>query len=139
MWAQLGDLLVHRNGFNKESRHCVSIPDLLEATDCVGVISDTGVEVADRVQDGKVLRVLLDALVVFGDCGLQLALLDELLRRAEDLRLVEAKPECHRLSERIYSSMLPQQAFKSPPNSLLLSNPGPRHRGEMGPQMRLKY
>src|SRR5262249_36031455 len=103
------------------------------------VISNAGVEIAHGVQNGEILRVLFYDLVVLSNSSLQLALLDILLRCAEDLRLVEPEPECHSLDKRVYASMLPKTDPKSLLSSLLLRNWTFFLKRQNGPQISLNY
>ena len=77
---ELADLLVHRDGLDRESLAGIGIADSLEAFGGFVGFAEAGVEVADGVGDGQVLGIVLEDLLVLGDGVLQLALLDILLR-----------------------------------------------------------
>src|SRR5208283_1020038 len=65
--------------------------------DGIRVVAQAGIEIANRVRDRKILVIVLADLLVFSNGILQLALLDELLRGAKNLLLVEPKTERHRI------------------------------------------
>ncbi len=92
---QIGELLVDGNGFYCEAVLRILVADFLEIYASLVVLTQTGMEVANRVEDSQVLGVLFDHLFVLGNGIGKLALLDMLLSRAEDLCLVETKPKCH--------------------------------------------
>ena len=81
---ELGDLLVHRDAFYRESLRGIGITHTLETLDGFGGIAEAGVEIANRVVDGEVLGIVLENLLVFRDGVLKLALLDKLLRSARE-------------------------------------------------------
>ena len=96
--ADLGQLLVNRNGFNGKAVLRVLVADFLEVIRGLIVVADARVKVPDGVQHRQVLGIFLDDLFVFGNRVGQLALLDKLLRLRQDLYFVEPKPECHKKS-----------------------------------------
>ena len=63
----------------------------------LGAVAQAGIKIADRVRDGEILVVVLADLFVLSNGVLQLALLDKLLRGAENLLLVEAETKRHRI------------------------------------------
>src|SRR5579862_7384673 len=93
---ELRDLLVHRDALDREALCGVRIANTLEAFGGLVGLADARVEVADRIQDSQVLGIGLQDLFVFGDRVLQLALLDILLRSAENLLFVESETERHK-------------------------------------------
>src|SRR5208337_245112 len=90
---ELADLLVHGDGLDRETLRGIGIAYGLEAVGGFIGVAEAGVEVADRVGNGEVLGVGLDDLFVFRDGVLNFALLDVLLRRAENLLFVEPETE----------------------------------------------
>src|ERR1041385_8136222 len=96
--ADLGQLLVNGNGFNGKAILRVLVANFFEVIRGLVVVSNACVKVPNRVQDGQVLGILLNYLLVFRNRVGQLALLDELLRLREYLYFVETKPECHKKS-----------------------------------------
>ena len=92
---ELADLLVHRDGLNRESLAGIGIAHSLETFGGFGGFAETRIEVANGIGDGQVLGIILEDLLVFGDGILQLALLNVLLSTGKNLLLVEAK-QCHK-------------------------------------------
>ena len=95
----LGDLLVHRDAFYRETLRGIGIADTLETFDGFGSLAQSGVEVPDGVVDGEVLGIVLENLLVFRDGVLKLALLDKLFRSAEKLLFVKAETKRHRSAD----------------------------------------
>ena len=96
---QLGELLVHGDGFDGETLSRIGIADTLERLDRLVALAETGVEVANSIGDGEFLGVSLQDLFVLSNGILQFALLDELLRSAESFLFVEAETERHMIAD----------------------------------------
>ena len=96
---QLGELLVHGDGFDGEALRGVGIAHTLEGLDSFVALAETGVEVSNGVGDGEFLGVSFENFFVLSNGILQLALLDELLRSAESFLFVEAKTERHKIAD----------------------------------------
>ncbi len=92
---ELADLLVHRDGLDRETLAGIGIAYSLETYGGFIGFAEAGVEIADGVGDGQVLGVVLEDFFVLGDGILQFALLDVLLRTGQNLLLVETK-QCHK-------------------------------------------
>ena len=108
---QLGELLVHGDGFDGEALRGVGVAHALERFDGLVALAETGVEIANGVGDSEFLGVSLENFFVLGDGILQLALLDELLRSAENLLFVEAKTKRHKIADS-------SSRFISPPENI---------------------
>ena len=96
---QLGELLVHGDGFDGEALGRIGIANALEGFHGLVALAETGVEVADGIGDGEFLGVGFENFFVLSNGVLQLALLDELLRSTESLLFVEAKTERHKIAD----------------------------------------
>ena len=96
---QLGELLVHGDGFDGEALRGIGVANALERFDGLVGLSETSVEVSDGVGDGEFLGVGFENFFVLSNGILQLALLDELLRSAESFLFVEAKTERHKIAD----------------------------------------
>src|SRR5580700_2429159 len=94
-WLELADFLVHGDGLDRETLSGIGIAYGLETFGGFVGFAEAGVEIANGVGDGKVFGVRLENFFVLGDGILHLALLDILLRRAEDLLFVEPETERH--------------------------------------------
>ena len=94
---QLGDLLVHGDALDREALRGIGVAHHLEARDGLFSVAETGVEIADGVIDGKILGVVLEDLVVLSNGVLQLALLHEFFRCAENPLFVKTKTKRHRI------------------------------------------
>ena len=92
---ELADFLVHGNGLDRESLAGIGIAYILETIGSLLDLAEAGVEVADSVGHRQILGIIFKDLFVFRDGALQLALLDILLRSAEDLLLVESETKRH--------------------------------------------
>ena len=92
---QFADFLIDGDGLDRETLAGIGIADILEAICGFVVLAEADVEIAHGVGDRKVFRVVLEDLLVFGDRVLQLALLDILLRSAEELLFVEPETKRH--------------------------------------------
>ena len=108
---QLGELLVHGDGFDGEALCRIGVANALEGFDGLVALAETGVEVTNGVGDGQFLGVSFEYFFVLGDGILQLALLDELLRSAESFLFVEAKTKRHKLADS-------SSRFISPPENI---------------------
>ncbi len=84
----LADLLVDRDGFEREALARVELADPLVRPDGVGVRLHLGLQVADLEQDPGVVGILLDDPLILGDRTVVLLLLHELLRGDEYLLAV---------------------------------------------------
>ncbi len=73
---EFGELPVNGNGFDGKAILRILVADFLEVSTGLVILADTGVEVADGVQDREVLGVLFDDLFVFGNGVGKFALLD---------------------------------------------------------------
>ena len=91
----LGDFLVQRDRFDSESFRGVGFPDFLEVRCRPVWISHSRIQVAQGIQNGQVLGVVLQDLFVVINCVLNFPLLDVLLRRVEDLCFIKTKTERH--------------------------------------------
>ncbi len=94
-WLELADLLVHRDGLDRETLAGIGIAYCLETSGSFIGLPEAGVEIPDGVGDRQVLGIILEDFFVLSDSILQFALLDILLRIAENLLLVEAE-QCHK-------------------------------------------
>ncbi len=74
-----------------------------------------GVKIANGIEHRQVLGVGLKDLFVLGNGVLQLALLDILLRSAENFLFVEAETKRHKSAD---SSLLPPQIMLKKPESI---------------------
>jgi len=92
---ELADLLVHGDSLDRESLGGIGIAHTLKTVRGLVVIAHAGVEVSNRVTHREILGIILEDLVVLSDGILQLALLDILLRSAEDLLFIEPETERH--------------------------------------------
>ena len=92
---ELADLLVHGDSLDRESLGGIGIAHTLKTGRGLVVIAHAGVEVSNGVTHREILGIILEDLVVLSDGILQLALLDILLRSAEDLLFVEPETERH--------------------------------------------
>jgi hypothetical protein len=101
---ELRDLLVHRDALDREALRSVRVAHILEAFSGLVGLADARVKVADRIQDRQVLGVGLEDLFVFRDRVLQLALLDVLLRSAENLLFIESETKRHKGADSKLSS-----------------------------------
>ena len=88
---ELGELLVHGDGFDREAIGRITVADFLEILGCLIDKTNTGVEVTDGVEHRQVLGVRLDDLLVLGDRVLQLALLHVTLGVRQYLVLIKTK------------------------------------------------
>ena len=77
---ELADLLVHRDGLDRETLAGIGIAYRLETFGGFVGFAEAGVEIADGVGDGQILGIVLEDLFVLSDGVLQFALLDILLR-----------------------------------------------------------
>ena len=96
---ELGNFLVHRDAFDGKALGGVCITHALKARDSLLGITETGVKITNSIVDGEILGIVLQDLLVFGDGVLQLALLDKLLRSAENFLFVEPETERHRIAD----------------------------------------
>ncbi len=96
---ELGELLVHGDGFDGEALRGIGVAHALEGFDGLVGLTETGVEVANGVGDGEFLGVGFENLFVLSNGIRQLALLDELLRSTESLLFVEAKTKRHKIAD----------------------------------------
>ena len=94
---ELGDLLVHSNALDRKTLGGIRIADRFETLDRLFGIAQPRVQIANRIGNCKILFIVLADLLVFRDSVLQLALLNELFRGAENLLLVESKDKRHRI------------------------------------------
>ena len=88
---QLAELLVHGDGFNGEALRGIGIANTLEALRGLVALSQARVKVTDGIQNGEVFRIMLQDFFVLGDGILQLTLLNELLRSAENFLFIETE------------------------------------------------
>ena len=133
---QLGDLLVHGDALDREALRGIGIAHGFEALDGFGRVAQARVKIADGVVDGKILGIVLQDLVVLSNGVLQLALLDKLLRGAENLLFVKAKTKRHRGTD---SSLFPVERprFSASVTERARTSPGdsqtkPRKPGKPG-------
>ena len=96
---ELGNFLVQRDAFDGKALGGVRITHALKARDSLLGIAETGVQISNGIVDGEILGIVLQDLLVFGDGVLQLALLDKLLRSAENFLFVEPETERHRIAD----------------------------------------
>ena len=92
---ELANLLVHRDGLDRETLAGIGIAYRLETSRSFVGFAEAGIEIADGVGDRQVLGIMLEDFFVLGDGVLQLALLDILLRTGQNLLFVEAE-QCHK-------------------------------------------
>src|ERR1035438_714373 len=95
---ELADFLVHGDGLDREALSGIGIAYGLEKLGGLVGLAEARVEVADRVGDGEVLGIGLDDFFVFSNGVLNFALLDILLRSAENLLFVEPETERHKVT-----------------------------------------
>ncbi len=112
---QLADLLVHRDALDGETLRGIGIANLLEAVGRFVDFPDARVEITHGVQHGQVLGVSLKDLFVLGNGVLELALLDVLLRSAQNFLFVKAETKCHKSAD---SSFFPAEDLLTKPGSL---------------------
>src|SRR6202023_4091177 len=93
---ELADLLVHGDSLDRESLGGIGVAHTLKTVRGLVVIAHAGVEVSHGVTHREILGIILEDLAVLSDGILQLALLDILLRSAEDLLFIEPETERHR-------------------------------------------
>src|SRR5579862_6485589 len=118
---ELADLLVHRDGLDRETLAGIGIAHSFETLRGLVALAVAGVEVTNGVVDRQVFGVVLENLLVLGDGILKLALLDVLLRTGENLLLIEAE-QCHKsveLQTLVFRSRIQYQEFKT----ILRQNP----------------
>jgi hypothetical protein len=94
----LGNLLVHRNGFDREAFAGISLATAFETLGGLLSVSDLRIKVTEGIQHVEVARVFLGDLFKVGNGVVQLPLLDTLLRRSKGLSLVKTKTEHHKLT-----------------------------------------
>src|SRR4029077_1593056 len=92
---ELADFLVHGDGLDRETLIGIGIAHGLEALGGFVDFAETGIEIADGIGDREVLGIGFEDLFVLGDGVLHLALLDILLRSAENVLFVEPETERH--------------------------------------------
>ena len=83
------------DSLDRESLAGIGIAYILETIGSLLDLAEAGVEVADSVGHRQIFGIIFKDLFVFRDGALQLALLDILLRSAEDLLLVESETKRH--------------------------------------------
>src|SRR5262249_9118148 len=88
---QLGELLIHGDGFYGEAVRCIGIANALEAFNGLVVLAQARVKITHSIGDSKILWIRLQNPFVLSNRILQLALLDELLRSVESLLFVKTK------------------------------------------------
>jgi hypothetical protein len=92
---ELANLLVHGDRLDRETLVGIGIAYSLEALGGFVDLPEAGVEIADGVSDREILGISLENLLVLSDGVLHLALLNVLLRSAENLLFVEPETERH--------------------------------------------
>ncbi len=93
---ELADLLVHGDGLDRETLVGIGIAYSFEAFGSFAGFPEAGVEIADGVGDREILGICFEDLFVLSDGVLHLALLDILLRSAENFLFVEPETERHK-------------------------------------------
>ena len=93
---ELADFLVHGDGLDRETLVGIGIAYALEAFGSFVGFPEAGVEIADGIGDGEILGIGFENLFVLSDGVLHLALLDILLRSAENFLFVEPETERHK-------------------------------------------
>ena len=94
---ELGDLLVHGNALDRKTLRRIGIADRFETFDGLFGIAQPRVQIANRIGNCKILFIVFADLLVFSDSILQLALLNEFFRGAENLLFVKTENKRHRI------------------------------------------
>ena len=127
----LGDFLVHGDGFDREALGGISIAHVLETRDGLVVVAEARVEIADGVRHRQIPGVILEDFFVLSDGVLQPALLDKFLRRAEDLLFVEAKTKRHMGADSSSGSRCTTYFWKLFTDGLICTGPMSRETAAM--------